>query len=58
MILKGENNGIEVLAELIPFLTIRKHDKLVSLLKEVKRQPMAIDWDEIILMKTIALVME
>jgi len=37
-----------ILAELIPSLLQRKLPTLVSLLREIKRQPMDIDWDEII----------
>lgn len=36
-----------ILAELIPPLTLRNEKTLISLLREIKRQPMKIDWDEI-----------
>lgn len=41
-----------ILTELIPFLYLSKQEKLISLLKEIKVQPMMIDWDEIIQMQT------
>jgi predicted nucleic acid-binding protein len=37
-----------ILAELIPPLTIRREKQLVGLLQELERQPMAVNWDEII----------
>lgn len=44
-----------ILAELIPFLNFRKQKTPVTLLKEIKRQPMRIDWDNIIQMQTVCL---
>ena len=44
-----------ILAELIPALQIRKLKELVTLLREIKRQPMHIDWDNIIRMQTLCL---
>ena len=41
-----------ILAELIPPLTLRKKHGLTSLLREIKRQPMSIDWNEIIKVQT------
>jgi predicted nucleic acid-binding protein len=37
-----------VLAELIPYLKIKKHTKVIELLGEVKKTPLAIQWEEII----------
>ena len=37
-----------ILAELIPFLIVKKQNNIVSLLHTVKRIPMQIDWNEII----------
>jgi predicted nucleic acid-binding protein len=44
-----------VLSELIPPLTIRHEKKLISLLREIKKQPLAIDWDGIVQMQLICL---
>ena len=44
-----------ILAELIPALQIRKLSELVTLLREIKRQPMNIDWKDIIKMQTLCL---
>lgn len=44
-----------ILAELLPLLILKKEHELVSLLREVKRQPMAIHWDEIVHLQTVAL---
>jgi predicted nucleic acid-binding protein len=44
-----------VLAELIPPLTIRNEKKLIALLREIKRQPIHINWDEIIHTQIICL---
>jgi hypothetical protein len=41
-----------ILAELLPPLILRKEHVLVSLLREIKRQPLSVDWDEIIRMQT------
>ncbi len=41
-----------ILAELIPPLNLRKAHGLILLLREMKRQPMSIDWDEIIKLQT------
>ena len=37
-----------VLAELIPFLRIRKQHKIIDLLRNIPLLPLKIDWDEII----------
>ena len=37
-----------ILAELIPFLKIKKQLKVVELLKEIRCLPLLIDWEEII----------
>jgi len=37
-----------ILAELIPYLRIKKHFAVINLLKEIGRIPMQINWDEII----------
>jgi predicted nucleic acid-binding protein len=44
-----------ILAELIPALQIRKLTELISLLREIKRQPMNIDWIDIIRMHALCL---
>lgn len=44
-----------ILAELIPPLNIQKQIKLISLLREIKRQVISIDWDEIIRFQTVCL---
>ena len=44
-----------ILAELIPALQIRKLSELITLLREIKRQPMNIDWNDIIRMQTLCL---
>lgn len=44
-----------ILAEIIPTLQIRKENLLISLLREVKRQPLAIEWDHIIWMQVVCL---
>lgn len=44
-----------ILTELLPPLLLRKEKKLVALLRELKRQPMAIDWEEIIQLQTLCL---
>ena len=41
-----------ILAELIPLLTLRKEFALILLLREIKRQPVLVDWDEIIQLQT------
>jgi predicted nucleic acid-binding protein len=37
-----------ILAELIPYLKIKRQTKVINLLHEVKRVPLSIHWDEII----------
>jgi predicted nucleic acid-binding protein len=44
-----------ILAELIPALQMRKLSELATLLREIKRQPMNIDWNDIIKMQTLCL---
>lgn len=44
-----------ILAELIPALQIRKLSELITLLREIKRQPMNIDWNDIIKMQALCL---
>ncbi|MBD3241778.1 MAG: PIN domain-containing protein [Chitinivibrionales bacterium] len=44
-----------ILAELVPALSHRGETELVSLLQAVRRQPMSIDWQEIIGMQTLCL---
>ena len=36
-----------ILAELIPFLHLHKQRHLIALLKEIKRHPISIDWEDI-----------
>ena len=44
-----------ILAELIPPLEVQKNKALITLLREITRQPMAIDWDDIVSMQTTCL---
>lgn len=44
-----------ILTELIPALQIQKKRELVTLLREIKRQPMSINWNEIIRMQALCL---
>ena len=44
-----------ILAELIPPLNIHKKKNIIELLREIKRQPISIDWDEIIQLQTLCL---
>ena len=37
-----------ILAELVPYLKIKKQTKVISLLHEIRRIPLDIHWDEII----------
>ncbi|MBX9893861.1 MAG: PIN domain-containing protein [Nitrosomonas sp.] len=37
-----------ILAELIPFLKLKRQMRVIELLREIKRLPMQIDWDDII----------
>ncbi len=37
-----------ILAELIPYLKIKKQTKVIKLLHEINRFPLSINWDEII----------
>jgi len=37
-----------ILAELIPYLRIKKQIKVIKLLHEIKRLPLLIDWEELI----------
>ncbi len=40
-----------ILAELIPFLKLKKQNKVINLLKSIKKLELKIDWDEIIEMQ-------
>ena len=54
----GENFAITndlILAELEPFLAVRKEKKVISLLRELEKEPLTIQWDEIIRMQTTCL---
>ncbi len=44
-----------ILTELIPPLHIRKQKRLISLLREVKRYPIEVDWDDIVQMQIICI---
>jgi len=44
-----------ILAELIPALQVRMEQELITLLQEIKRQPMVIDWNDIIALQTSCL---
>ena len=37
-----------ILAELLPYLEVRRQNSLITLLKQVERLPLEIDWEEII----------
>jgi predicted nucleic acid-binding protein len=37
-----------ILAELIPYLKIKKQNKVISLLQEINKVPLSVHWDEII----------
>lgn len=54
-----ENNQIctndLVLAELIPFLHVRKQDEIVELMQELPKNELAINWEFIIHLQTINL---
>jgi len=41
-----------ILSEILPPLLVQKETELVALLREVNRQPMRIDWEEIIGLQT------
>ncbi len=40
-----------ILAELIPALHLRRQKRLIALLRQVKRNPIEIDWEDIITMQ-------
>lgn len=44
-----------ILAELIPPLHMRNQKKLIALLREIKQQPVHVDWDDIVKMQIICL---
>lgn len=44
-----------ILAELLPPLHLKKEKNLISLLREIKHQPLIIDWEEIIRFQTLCL---
>lgn len=44
-----------ILSEILPPLLVQKETELVALLREVNRQPMRIDWEEIIGLQTMCL---
>ena len=37
-----------ILAELIPYLHLRKQNRLIALLKEVERRPITADWNDLV----------
>ena len=41
-----------ILTELVPALHVRRQSRLISLLREIKRYPIQIDWDDITQMQT------
>ena len=47
-------NGL-ILAELIPALQLRRHRKLISLLRLIPKHPITIDWDELTEMQILCL---
>ncbi len=44
-----------ILAELVPALHVRQQRKLISLLREINRIPIKIDWDALIHMQTLCI---
>ena len=36
-----------ILAELLPLLILKKHNKLVNLLQKINKHPLDIDWDDL-----------
>ncbi len=44
-----------ILAELIPFLRLKKEEKVISLLGEVENIPLSIDWKELVEFQTVNL---
>lgn len=44
-----------ILAELVPSLHVRRHRRLISLLREIPRHPIHIDWDDIVQMQITCL---
>ena len=44
-----------ILAEIIPPLHLRREKTLIALLREIKRHPISIDWDDIIQMQITCL---
>ncbi len=44
-----------ILAELMPPLMLKKAHGLIALLREIQRQPMNIDWNEIVQYQTLCL---
>jgi len=44
-----------VLAELIPYFHVQKHKRLITLMAEINRLPLEIDWADIIQMQTTCL---
>jgi len=45
-----------ILAELVPFLKMKKQHQLIELLEEISRNPLTINWQEIIHFQTQCLV--
>ena len=37
-----------ILAELLPLLILKKHNKLVNLLQKINKHPLDIDWDDLL----------
>jgi len=44
-----------IMAELVPPLQLRGEQRLIALLKEIKRQPISVDWDDIVQMQVTCL---
>jgi predicted nucleic acid-binding protein len=44
-----------ILAELIPALQLRRQTRLINLLRELERNPLQPDWDEIVRLQTTCL---
>ncbi len=44
-----------ILAELLPPLYLKKEKTLIAILREIKRQPLLVDWEEIIRFQTLCL---
>ena len=44
-----------ILAELIPYLTVKRQTKVITLLQEINRIPIQVDWEELIRFQVMCL---